>query len=209
MQAARGRRRGRVRLTLLDACYLHGGLPPGSAMPRVGRLGARVSAWSPAANGRLGAAIHSVRAVDPDSARRRRRVRGRAGWPLHAHVSEQPAENDGACAEPTARRRSRCSTAPARCRNGSPPSTPRTLEATCAAGRRQGFLLPVSDDRARPRRRHRTCSRCATRRSTLGSDSQAVIDPFEEARAVELDERLATGVRGRHTADELAARPRR
>jgi cytosine/adenosine deaminase-related metal-dependent hydrolase len=40
-------------------------------------------------------------------------------------------------------------------------------------------------------------------RLTLGSDSQSVIDLFEEARAVELDERLATGVRGNRTAAEL------
>ena len=37
----------------------------------------------------------------------------------------------------------------------------------------------------------------------LGSDSHAVIDLFEEARAVELDARLATGVRGQHTAVDL------
>jgi formiminoglutamate deiminase len=37
----------------------------------------------------------------------------------------------------------------------------------------------------------------------LGSDSHAVIDPFEEARAVELDERLATLVRGTHPAAAL------
>jgi cytosine/adenosine deaminase-related metal-dependent hydrolase len=37
----------------------------------------------------------------------------------------------------------------------------------------------------------------------LGSDSNAVIEPFEEARAVELDERLASGVRGGHGGDEL------
>jgi cytosine/adenosine deaminase-related metal-dependent hydrolase len=30
-----------------------------------------------------------------------------------------------------------------------------------------------------------------------------VIDPFEEARAIELDERLATGVRGAHRAPDL------
>src|SRR5439155_23713862 len=36
-----------------------------------------------------------------------------------------------------------------------------------------------------------------------GSDSQAVIDLFEEARAIELDERLATGVRGNHSAAAL------
>ena len=41
--------------------------------------------------------------------------------------------------------------------------------------------------------------------SPLGSDSHAVIDLFEEARAVELDERLATGERGRHEAAALLA----
>jgi cytosine/adenosine deaminase-related metal-dependent hydrolase len=40
-------------------------------------------------------------------------------------------------------------------------------------------------------------------RLCVGSDSHAVIDLFEEARAVELDERLESGVRGGHTAAEL------
>jgi formiminoglutamate deiminase len=39
---------------------------------------------------------------------------------------------------------------------------------------------------------------------TLGSDSHAVIDLLEEARRVELGERLATGERGHFTASELA-----
>ena len=38
---------------------------------------------------------------------------------------------------------------------------------------------------------------------TLGSDSHAVIDLFEEARAVELDERLASERRGHWSAAEL------
>jgi cytosine/adenosine deaminase-related metal-dependent hydrolase len=37
----------------------------------------------------------------------------------------------------------------------------------------------------------------------LGSDSHAVIDLFEEARAVELDERLASGLRGTHRVTDL------
>ncbi len=37
----------------------------------------------------------------------------------------------------------------------------------------------------------------------LGTDSHAVIDIFEEARAVELDERLASLVRGSHDAPSL------
>jgi len=40
---------------------------------------------------------------------------------------------------------------------------------------------------------------------TLGSDSHAVVDPFEEMRAVELDERLATRQRGHWSAAELLA----
>jgi cytosine/adenosine deaminase-related metal-dependent hydrolase len=40
-------------------------------------------------------------------------------------------------------------------------------------------------------------------RLTLGSDSHAVIDLFEEMRAVELDERLATQERGHWSAAEL------
>jgi cytosine/adenosine deaminase-related metal-dependent hydrolase len=43
----------------------------------------------------------------------------------------------------------------------------------------------------------------------LGSDSHAVIDMWEEARAMELDERLSTGRRGHHRpADLLAAATR-
>ena len=40
-------------------------------------------------------------------------------------------------------------------------------------------------------------------RLALGSDSQAVIDLLEEARAVELDERLASTERGRHGTAQL------
>ncbi|RKR76489.1 amidohydrolase family protein [Frondihabitans australicus] len=37
----------------------------------------------------------------------------------------------------------------------------------------------------------------------LGSDQNAVVDPFEEVRGLELDERLVTGQRGRFTPAEL------
>ncbi len=40
-------------------------------------------------------------------------------------------------------------------------------------------------------------------RLSVGSDSNALIDPFEEIRAIELDQRLETGVRGSHTPSEL------
>ena len=66
-----------IRITLIDACYLHGGIgaPPEGAQVRFsdGTADAwaeRVSALQGGASrARIGAAIHSVRAVDPDSAR--------------------------------------------------------------------------------------------------------------------------------------------
>ena len=101
----------------------------------------------------------------------------------------------------------RCSPRPARWPRTSPRCTRRISTTTtwgCSAARR--VLLRVPDDRARPGRRHRP--RCAGSADagaslSLGSDSHAVIDLFEEARAVELDERLASGERGRHGAAEL------
>jgi cytosine/adenosine deaminase-related metal-dependent hydrolase len=39
----------------------------------------------------------------------------------------------------------------------------------------------------------------------VGTDSHAVVDLFEEARAIELDERLATGRRGLHQPRDLLA----
>ena len=94
-----------MRITLLDSCYLHGGIgePPGDSQRRFSDGSAdawaeRVEALEEAESVRVGAAIHSMRAVDPESAA------SVAGWarererPLHAHVSEQPEEND-ACLE--------------------------------------------------------------------------------------------------------------
>jgi cytosine/adenosine deaminase-related metal-dependent hydrolase len=57
-------------------------------------------------------------------------------------------------------------------------------------------VLHVSHDRARPRRRNRADGR-------VGTDSHAVIDPFEETRAIELNERLGSLVRGTHQPGEL------
>ena len=91
---------------------------------RLGRAGRRARATAPGS--RIGAAIHSVRAVDPDSAATVAAWAGERERPLHAHVSEQPAENEAA-SPPTARRRRRCSSeAGARSARASPRSTPPT-----------------------------------------------------------------------------------
>jgi len=90
-----------LRLTLLDTCYLQGGIgvelddtqrrfSDGDALA----WATRASALEDGPTVRVGAAIHSVRAVDPAS------IEVVAAWAserdaaLHAHVSEQPAENE-------------------------------------------------------------------------------------------------------------------
>ncbi len=92
-----------VRLTLLDACYLHGGLEPDPVQERF--FDSSVEAWvsrvdrlEATPRARIGAAIHSMRAVQPESAARVVRWADEHQAPLHAHVSEQRAENE-ACRE--------------------------------------------------------------------------------------------------------------
>jgi formiminoglutamate deiminase len=186
-----------VRLTLLDTCYLRGGLERFRDVD-VDAWAARVGELRDGPSLRIGAAIHSVRAVDPDSAR------AVAGWagerPLHAHVSEQPAENEWCLAE-----------------YGATPAavlpvgeTFTAVHATHLAEQdvarlAPGFvcLCPTTErdlaDGVGPAR----ALADAGARLALGSDSHAVVDLFEEARAVELDERLATGLRGHHTPAAL------
>jgi formiminoglutamate deiminase len=202
-----------VRITLIDACYLHGGIgaAPEGAQRRFSDGTAeawveRVSALGTEGGVYVGAAIHSMRAVDPEAAAV---VAGwaTAGWrPLHAHVSEQPAENQ-ACLEAYG-------------------ETPTALLAEAGA-LSAGFTavhathLDDADVRLLGDAGACCCVCPTTERDladgiggmrrladagaslSLGSDSHAVIDLFEEARAVELDERLASGERGRHSAAEL------
>jgi formiminoglutamate deiminase len=202
-----------IRITLLDACYLHGGTGQelAGAQRRFGDADAE--AWAERAadlegddGTRIGAAIHSVRAVDPASAARVAAWAGERKAPLHAHVSEQPAENE-------ASRRA----------YGATPAA--VLADADALGERftavHGTHLGQADFRILGAAAVTCCVCPTTERDladgiaeaerlrsagvelALGSDSHAVIDIFEEARAVELDERLATGERGRIPATEL------
>jgi formiminoglutamate deiminase len=204
-----------VRLTLLDTCYLHGGIgtPPDATQARFADPGAgawaeRVSALRDAPAVRVGAAVHSVRAVDPASMLVVGEWAAGRGAPLHAHVSEQPAEN-AACLD----------------RHGRTPTG--LLADSGLLGPRFVAVHATHVDAAditRLGESGSTCCLCPTTerdladgvgpaaalraagaRLALGSDSQAVIDLFEEARAVELDERLVTGVRGEHGPADLMA----
>jgi formiminoglutamate deiminase len=200
-----------IRLTLLDTCYLSSGFgePPQGVQRRfndgdVGRWCERVEAL-PAADGVVhGAAIHSVRAVPAEAMPVV--AEWAAGRPLHVHVSEQVAEND-ACVAAYVR-------TPVELLADHDVLGPRTtaVHATHLTGDDVRLLAEtqtyagfcptterdLGDGIGPGRRLHE-----AGVRLTLGSDSHAVVDPFEEMRALELDERLATRQRGHWTAAEL------
>jgi formiminoglutamate deiminase len=202
-----------VRVTLIDACYLHGGIgePAVGAQRRFSDGTAeawaeRVEALRDEESVRIGAAIHSVRAVDPDAAAIV------TGWalgrdrPLHAHVSEQPSEND-ACLEAFGR-----TPTALLAEAGALAARFTAVHATHLADADVTLLgeggacccvCPTTErDLADGIGRMRRLTEAGASLS-LGSDSHAVIDLFEEARAVELDERLASGERGHHTAPAL------
>ena len=218
--------RAGIRITLLDACYLSGGLSAdGRQQPLEGpqlRFGdadgaawaARVEALGPDATGNLdpharaGAAIHSVRAVPQAQMHDVVAWSHRYGAPLHAHLSEQVAENRASLAAYRA--------TPAEVLSGAGALGPRStaVHATHLTGTDIDLLggggvyacfCPTTEadlaDGIGPARELAD----AGSQLTLGSDSHAVIDVLEEARRVELGERLATQERGHFTAADLAS----
>jgi formiminoglutamate deiminase len=210
-------RRAGIRLVLLDTCYLRagfGGEPLDPVQARfsdgdVERWAARadkVAAAHPDVT--VAAAIHSVRAVDPRS------LGAVAGWardrgvPLHLHLSEQPAENQ-ACLAATGR-------TPTQLAHDRGVLGPGTTAVHCThvtagdiallgASGTAACLCPTTErdlaDGIGPAAALAAAG-CPLR---VGSDAHAVADLFEEARAVELDERLATGRRGLHRPEALLA----
>jgi formiminoglutamate deiminase len=206
-----------IRITLLDTCYLRGGagveleatqrrFSDGSVEAWVERVDALAADVAVGDDARVGAAIHSVRAIDRDSAAVLVAWADEHTAPLHAHVSEQPRENEECLAE-----------------HGVTPTA--LLAQVGALGRRftavHATHLTDADTRLLGDA-NTTCCLCPTTerdladgigdaatlrdagvRLAVGSDSQAVIDLFEECRAIELDERLASGERGRHSPGGL------
>ncbi len=202
-----------IRITLLDTCYLHGGIgePLNEVQERFADADAeawveRVDALSDADGVRIGAAIHSVRGVDPDSAATVVAWAGATDRVLHAHVSEQPAENE-ACREaygasPTAV----LERAGALSDRFTAVHATHVDESDIAAFGRAGCwccLCPTTERDLADGIGPAMALSKAGASLALGSDSHAVIDQFEEARALELDERLASGKRGRHHAAAL------
>jgi len=212
-----------LRMTLLDACYLTGGLDRSGVLPLAGpqvrfsdgdasRWAERVDALGLDEHGmisshaRAGAAIHSVRAVPPEQMHPVVAWTRRRGAPLHVHMSEQRGEND-AC-------RAVYGVSPARLLYDEDVLGPRTtvVHATHVSaadlellGGAQVFacLCPTTErdlgDGLAPSR-PLDAAGCTL---TLGTDSHAVVDMLEEARGVEYAERLARRSRGHFTAEDL------
>jgi formiminoglutamate deiminase len=204
-----------VRLTLLDTCYLAGGIgqepneiqrrfSDGDVLSWATRASAGDSLVSPLL--RQGAAIHSVRAVPPAS------MEVVAAWaagravPLHVHLSEQPAENQQCllayAMTPTELLAERGVLGPRTTAVHATHLTPTDL-ARLGSGGVTACLCPTTERDLADGIGPATALREAGCPLALGSDSHAVIDLLEEARAVELDERLARLRRGNLAVTDL------
>jgi formiminoglutamate deiminase len=200
-----------IRITLLDACYLAGGVGQELQGPQL-RFGDgdaagwadRASAMNDGERARIGAAIHSVRAVPADQLRT---VAEWSRWrPLHFHLSEQRAENE-ACLAATGRTPSRLLAD-----SGAVGEHATAVHAThlttddvalLGSARTTVCMCPTTErDLADGIGPARALADAGTPLS-LGSDSNAVIDLLEEARGMELDERLASELRGHWPAAQL------
>lgn len=214
-----------IRITLLDTAYLAGGLGPAGHAPldRVQRRfgdgdaeawAARVADLRSSAGMRVGAAVHSVRAVPAGSvaviaAAARAGLGGSRGpAPLHVHLSEQPAENE-ACLAYYGR-----SPAALLADQGLWATPATAVHAThltradiglLGASGATACLCPTTErdlaDGIGPARALADAGAALS----LGSDQNAVIDLLAEAAALESHERLASLRRGRFTPAELVA----
>ncbi|MCX4423680.1 formimidoylglutamate deiminase [Streptomyces mirabilis] len=202
-----------IRITLLDTAYVSSGFgqPPNHHQLRFSDGSAE--AWAERSSllkdrdhARIGAAIHSVRAVPAGQLATVARWAEERQAPLHVHLSEQTAENDA------------CQAA-----HGCTPT--RLLADHGVLGSRTTGVhnthLTDEDIALLGDSRTGTCMCPTTERDladgigpaaalqragsplSLGSDSHAVIDLLEEARAMELNERLRTRTRGHWTAAAL------
>lgn len=206
-----------IRLTLLDTCYLSGGLAadgPLTLQPEQRRFSdgdahrwsERVSRMADQPGSIIGAAIHSVRAVPIEQMPTV--VAWSADRPLHAHLSEQTAENQ-ACQDaygmsPTQVMAHVGALSP---RSSMVHATHLSADDIALIGQHMTYacICPTTErdlaDGIGPAR----ALRDAGAHLTLGSDQHAIIDLIEEARALEMHERLRTHERGRFAPAQLMA----
>ena len=208
-----------IRITLLETLYLHGGLTADGYTPTEGvqhryddhaadTWAERVELLAPSPTQRIGAAIHSVRAVDPDAMRVAAAWAGERNVPLHAHVSEQPAENAQCLAHhgvsPTGLLRDAGILGDRFTAVHATHLDNADLAAYAAAGA-SVCLCPTTERDLGDGIGPSSLLAEAGVAMSLGSDSHATIDLLGEARAVEVDQRLRTEGRGIHSAASLLA----
>jgi formiminoglutamate deiminase len=196
-----------IRITLLDALYLQStvdGQPPAGPQLRFGDgsldgWATRVAALSSSPTARIGAAIHSVRAVPADAL-----AEFSFDGPVHAHVSEQVAENEACEAfhgcTPTELFSRHGLIGPDFTAVHATHLTPGDVHRLSGA---TACFCPTTERDLGDGIGPAQVLKAAGVRLTLGSDSHAVVDLLEEARALELNERLAAQARGHFTQEEL------
>ncbi|MFD8011337.1 formimidoylglutamate deiminase [Streptomyces sp. NPDC058955] len=202
-----------IRITLLDTAYLSSGF---GAAPEHHQLrfsdgtaekwAERVSALKDRDGVRVGAAIHSVRAVPADQLSTVARWAEERRAPLHVHLSEQTAENEACHAAH--------GVTPTRLLADHGVLGPRTTGvhnthmtdadiALVGATSTGTCMCPTTERDLADGIGPAVALQKAGSPLSLGSDSHAVVDLLEEARAMELNERLRTHVRGHWTAAAL------
>lgn len=194
-----------IRITLIDTLYLRAGLD-GEALneTQLRFSDGDADAWAERVAGligtRVGAAIHSVRAVPPSQMRPVAEFDG----PIHAHVSEQRSENEACQAL------HHCTPVELLRERGVLQEGFTAVHAThlspgdiALLGNSYTCFCPTTErdlgDGIGPARQLFD----AGAELTLGSDSHAMVDFFEESRALELNDRLASQQRGRFSPDDL------
>ncbi|MGW0947239.1 formimidoylglutamate deiminase [Streptomyces sp. NPDC002623] len=202
-----------IRITLLDTAYLSSGFGQAPNAHQLRFSDGDADAWAERCSllkerdhARIGAAIHSVRAVPADQLETVARWAEERRAPLHVHLSEQTAEND-ACRQAHGR-------TPTRLLADHGVLGPRTTgvhnthltDEDIALLGRSGTgtcMCPTTERDLADGIGPAVALQAAGSPLSLGSDSHAVIDLLEEARAMELNERLRTRTRGHWTAAAL------
>jgi formiminoglutamate deiminase len=206
-----------IRITLLDTCYVAGGIrtpmnetqqrfSDGDAEQWAARVEDLRNHYAAATDVVVGAAIHSVRGVPVDQLSTVARAAELWAAPLHVHLSEQRAENDACLGE--------YHRTPAQLLEQHGALGPRTtavhathlsqMDIEILGDSRTGVCMcPTTERDLADGIGAARCMFEAGSPISLGSDSHAVIDLFEEARAVELNERLSSERRGHWPAADL------
>jgi formiminoglutamate deiminase len=202
-----------IRITLLDTCYLSAGFGEAPNRHQLRFSDGSAEQWAERSSllkerdhARIGAAIHSVRAVPAGQLAAVAAWAGERRAPLHVHLSEQTAENDACLAAHG------CTPTQLLAEHGV--LGPRTTgvhnthltdqDIALIGGSGTGTCMcPTTERDLADGIGPAVALQQAGSPLSLGSDSHAVIDLLEEARAMELNERLRTRTRGHWRAEAL------